>query len=192
METEADMTFSPLWSHIVKRCDEHAFPLVQERSELLHIYGLMKGCDCGSYLEVGSAEGNSLYVLGHAVGKGGRIITLNIEDHTHRLRKEIVEDLKKDHPIFEKIGDSTYSKTIADVCGNYDCVLIDAAHDPLSVLSDAIHYGMLAKKYIFFHDVKLPEVKVAVDFYVERWKPGRYSEVIHSPTFGFGIVEITR
>jgi hypothetical protein len=38
---------------------------VQEYHELEHVFNLMR--DCESYLEVGTAEGNSLYVLAHAL-----------------------------------------------------------------------------------------------------------------------------
>jgi hypothetical protein len=50
-------TFDELWRFVVTR--SASFPVVQEYHELQHIFDLMKGC--GSYLEVGSAEGNSLY-----------------------------------------------------------------------------------------------------------------------------------
>lgn len=182
--------FEQLWNFIVKRCEEHNFPLVQERSELELVFNLMK--DCNSYLEIGSAEGNSLHVLGHAVKPNGRILSLNIDDHTKVLRSDIVSKLRNEYQVFEKMGDSTDYRTISDVCGDYDCVLIDAAHDALSVLSDAIHYVPLAKKYVFFHDIQLKPVRDAVEFYVEKWRPGKYTTFIASPTFGYGIIEVGR
>lgn len=180
--------FEPLWRTIVKRCKDNCMPLVQERDELEHVFNLMKGC--GSYLEIGSAEGNSLYVLSHALLKGSHILSLNIDDHTKHLRSEITHKLKDDYALFEKTGDSTMYKTIADVCGSFDCILIDGGHDSLTVLSDAIHYVPLARKYVFFHDIQLPDVKRAVEFYIERWKPGKYSTFINSETFGYGIIEV--
>lgn len=180
--------FETLWRYIGKRCQDQAFPLVQERSELEHVFNLMQGSN--SYLEVGSAEGNSLYILTHALNKGARVLSLNIDDHTKTRRQEMVTELSAHWPVFQKTGDSTDSKTIDDMRGVFDCVLIDGAHDALSVLSDAIHYGSMAGKYIFFHDIQLPAVKVAVEFYVEKWKPGKYSTFINSDSFGYGIIEV--
>jgi hypothetical protein len=66
-------------------------------------------------------------------------------------------------------------------------VLIDAGHDYESVKSDIKMYAHLATKYLIFHDIKLPDVKRAVDEYVGDKK---YYEIVNSQTMGFGIMEI--
>src|SRR5258708_28803861 len=154
--------FETLWRFVMDRT-QRGIMTVQERNELEFVFNLMRECNCSSYLEVGSAEGNSLYVLTEAMEHGSKVLSVNIEDHTKFPRAEIIKLLGQNWPVFQKTGDSTDPKTIEDVKGNWDCVLIDAAHDYRSVLSDALNYGKLAQKYIFFHDIQLPEVKKAVD-----------------------------
>lgn len=182
--------FSTLWKFVMERT-QRGVMTVQERSELEHVFNLMRECDCSSYLEIGSAEGNSLYVLTHAMGHGSKVLSVNIEDHTKTARQEIIRKLGEHWPVFQKTGDSTDPKTIADVKGQYDCVLIDAAHDYNSVLSDAMNYGLLAQKYIFFHDIQLPEVKHAVVQYAAQTNQ-TYSTFINSDSFGYAIFEVKR
>lgn len=180
--------FAPLWQFVRKRT-EGGIITVQEEHELEHVFNLMKECKCSSYLEIGSAEGNSLYVLTHAMEHGSKVLSVNIEDHTKPARQEIVKILAQHWPVHQKTGDSTDPKTIADVRGKFDCILIDAAHDYDSVLSDALNYGPLAQKYIFFHDIQLPEVKRAVDEYA-RQSNLSYSSFINSDSFGYAVFEV--
>lgn len=185
-------TFDELWEFISKRPD---VIIVQDKIELNYVYDLMKGCDCKSYLEVGTAEGNSLYVLGHAIKDDGFISYIDLgENHTKSHRQESLGALADSGVMLnlsEYLGDSTDLETYKKILGNtYDCVLIDGGHDFATVLSDAILYAPLATKYVFFHDIQLPEVKAAVDWFVKRWDLGEYSEVINSDTFGYGIIKV--
>lgn len=183
--------FEPLWSFITKRAGGET-NCVQERHELEHVFNLIKACDCQSYLEIGAAEGNSLHVLGHAVKQGGKIVYVDYgEAHTKDQREEILTQLRRDYQVGEYMGDSTNPKTFSPLLGGvYDCVLIDGGHDVKTVLSDAIIYAPMARKYVFFHDVQLPAVREAVNWFVERWKIGKYTTYINSSTYGFGILEI--
>lgn len=161
--------------------------LVQEKNELKHVYMLMRDCDCKSYLEVGSAEGTSLYVLGDLVSKDIEYIDL-CEPHTEAPRKEVISKLKK--KVFEIKGNSTHRSTYDYVRNKrFDCVLIDGGHDFATVLSDCILYAPLATKFVFFHDVQLPEVKRAVELFVRNWKPGQYHTYINSMNYGYGVLE---
>lgn len=191
--------FSELWDYVVKRT-ERGVMTVQERSELEHVFNLMKSFYCQSYLEVGTAEGNSLYVLGNAVRKNGRIIYIDLDEkHTRDARDEVVDILCKSHVIAYHAGDSTHASSpyhfgnrFRDDKVKFDCVLIDGGHDFATVLSDAINYAPLANKYVFFHDIQLPEVKKAVEWFVPRWNLGKYSTFVSSPTFGYGIIEVKK
>lgn len=179
-------TFEELWQWVRDR----NITTVQDGPELEHVFNLMHGCD--SYLEVGSAEGNSLYVLGHAVKSGGIITYIDLgEPHTKERRQEAVDYIKHNHLVGEYLGDSTrpttYKPTKVQI---YDCVLIDGGHDFATVLSDAILYAPLAKKYVFFHDIQLPEVKAAVEWFVARWPLGKYRTFINSETYGYGVIEV--
>lgn len=156
----------------------------QDFVELKHIYDLMTGCK--SYLEIGSAEGNSLYILGHAVT--GHIDYIDIgESHTDKLRNEAITKLGK--PVRSFIGDSTNPKTYPKDFKS-ECVLIDGGHDFATVLSDSILYAALATKYVFWHDIQMPAVGAAVEWFVKRWTLGKYSTFINTDNFGYGILEI--
>jgi len=178
--------FDPLWRWINAR---GSVITVQEYNELKHVYELMSGCDCKTYLEVGSAEGNSLYVLGHAAQE---ISFIDYgEQHTKVARDEAIAALGK--PVIEYIGDITTPDTFFKGIHHdrYDCVLIDGGHDYSTVLSDSLMYASLATKYVFWHDIQLPEVRRAYDWFKARWGSlGEFSEFINSDTFGMGILKV--
>lgn len=180
------MTFSvfeELWRFIVKR----SLTIVQEQNELEHVFNLMKGCE--SYLEIGTAEGNSLYVLAHALKKGAKITCVDFgEGHTKSNQDDVMQMLSSDYEVGMFLGNSMDPQTLPNK-EKVDCVLIDGGHDYNTVISDARMYAPLATKYSFFHDVKLPEVKRAVDEYVKE-NNLKYYEFINSPSFGYGIVEV--
>lgn len=188
------MTFNELWQFIADRSNLDIKPivLVQDKIELEYVFNLMK--DCESYLEVGAAEGNSLYVLGHALKPSSRICVIDYgEQHTKKPREEVVKELGKSHRVvLEFHGDSTDPKTFPNWArqNKYDCVLIDGGHDFATVMSDAIMYAPMARKYVFFHDVQLPEVRMAVEWFIKRWDLGEYSTFINSQDFGYGIIKV--
>lgn len=159
----------------------------QEYTELKHIFDLMKSCDCQSYLEVGCAEGNSLYILTHATIRASYIDI--DEDHTRQARNDVLWALSKHVTSYH--GDSRDSKT-HEFSGRYDCVLIDGGHDYETVLSDSKMYGLLADKYIFWHDVQLPEVKKAIEKFMTEHNPGQYSTFINSVSYGYAICEVKK
>lgn len=175
--------FEKRWAWLTKRAGGEN-NLVQEKNELKHIYDLMKACDCETYLEIGSAEGSTLHVLG-SIPKFVDYIDF-CEVHTEDLRKEITgQDTK--FTCFR--GDSTNSHTHLRKA-HYDCILIDGGHDFATVLSDSILYAPLAMKYVFWHDIQLPEVRKAVEWFVPRWNLGKFSTFINSASYGYGILEI--
>jgi predicted O-methyltransferase YrrM len=154
-------------------------------------------------LEVGTAEGNSLYVLSHALKQPRAAIGIIDygEEHTKKARQEILEWIRSDlRPrwIREKYGNSHDPSLFIDIAEceegvlGYDVVLIDAGHAYEDVIADAIAYGSLATKYIFFHDVCLPEVGRAFDWYCKQRPDCRAYKMINSETFGYGIMEITQ
>lgn len=179
--------FDELWKFVIKRSIE--FPVVQERAELEHVFNKIQGYE--SYLEVGTAEGNSLYVLAHAFKKGSKITCVDLGEAHTKPKQEEIRRLLTDYEIGMFHGDSTNPDTLP-IKNKYDVVLIDGGHDYHTVMSDALMYGPLAKKYILFHDIKLPDVARAVGKYLNDNNPGNwnYSEIVNSPTMGFGIVEI--
>lgn len=181
--------FDERWQWIVNRAGGE-LGVVQEKHELEHVYNLMKACGCKTYLEVGSAEGTSLHILG-SIPESVDYIDY-CEPHTETLRREITGQ----NPKFTCYkGDSTKRSTFMDIhqMKEYDCVLIDGGHDYETVLSDGEFYAMRATKYVFWHDIQLPDVRKAVDEFITKHSYlGKYSFFINSPSYGYGILEIKK
>lgn len=184
------MSFEEHWDYIVKRSHEACMPVVQDKEELHYVYDLMKGCK--SYLEVGTAEGNSLYVLAQALEKGANITYIDwAEKHTETNRNNILAKLGdyKVTPVHANSNDVTTRDIVNE---DFDVVLIDAGHDSYNVAIDALFYGPLAKKYIVFHDIQLPEVEKAFNWYCRQRPECKAFRVVNSETFGYGILEVVQ
>jgi len=175
--------FDKLWRHVVAKDGG----IVQEYNELEHVYNLIKGCE--SYLEIGTAEGKSLYVLGNALN-GNKITYVDLgEDHTTPIRNELIKELGK--PVTEVIGDSNSWKCYDAVKNErFDAVFIDAGHDLINVLIDAMLYAPLATKYVIFHDVTMPDVNRVFEYYSRNTSVKNSYRVVNSETFGYGIIEL--
>ena len=175
--------FEDFWQFITKRRPA----VVQQREELEHVFNLIHGCE--SYLEIGTAEGDSLYVLAHALKPGSRITSIDLgELGTRTLVEQIMQLLMPLHSVAIYRGNSmdasTYPRKV-----KHEVVLIDGGHDYETVKSDIAMYAGLATKYLIFHDVMMPSVKQAVDEYV-RESGAKYHEFVRSETMGFGVMEI--
>lgn len=189
--------FVTLWDEIVERSKAAAMPVVQERSELEYVFNLLRECD--SYLEVGTAEGNSLYVLTQAMPKGSHATYIDwAEPHTKEKRQWVLDRLK-DYQIKAVHGDSNDYTTLEalSVGGmtvrlprKYDAVMIDAGHDDFNAAIDACFYGGLARKYIIFHDVQLPDVSRVFEWYRKQFPDYKSYRVVNSETYGYGIIEV--
>jgi predicted O-methyltransferase YrrM len=176
--------FNEAWRDITKR---EGVVTVQNREELEHVFNLLYGLE--SYLEVGTAEGNSLYVLAHALKPDAVITYIDYgEKHTTLSREEVLRRIPQ--AVTAIHGDSNDFITHNQVKETrYDAVLIDAGHDAFNVAIDALFYGPLATKYIIFHDVQLPEVNRAFTWYVKQLGKESY-RFINSETFGYGIIKL--
>lgn len=187
-------TFDQLWRDISARCQKYAMPLVQNREELEHVFKLMG--NCGSYLEVGTAEGNSLYVLGRALKPRSKIAYIDYgEKHTEEPRNDVVAGLRdEDHDVQGILGDSTLHETaskLASLHGGFypDAVMIDAGHTEPNVMADAIQYAPRARKYVFFHDITMPAVAKAFKWYSQHAEQTfKASKFVNSDNFGYGIL----
>lgn len=181
------MKFDDLWRYIVQR--SQGFPTVQEYHELQYVFNLIQGCE--SYLEAGTAEGNSLYVLSHALKPNSEITYIDWDEkHTREPRELIVRYLEsKGFKITPLHGNTHDPEIVKKAQAKYDVVLIDAGHKFEDVITDATNYGKLATKFIIFHDVQLPEVERAFSLYQKETGHTGY-KVINSETFGYGILEI--
>lgn len=175
--------FDGLWKFCCQR--SAAFPVVQQYDELKHIFELMQGCQ--SYLEVGTAEGNSLYVLAHALAPGAHITYVDFdEEHTRIYREQVTRLLRDQGYSVEAIHGDTRNPDVIQRASQrvYDCVLIDAGHTYEEVASDFRNYAHLANKYVFAHDVMIPDVDRALNEFAPN--APRY---IRSDKFGYGIIK---
>lgn len=181
--------FNDLWEFIVKRSNEAAMPVVQDKDELEYVFNLLK--DCESYLEVGTAEGNSLYVLANAMKEGSRITYIDwAESHTKENRDFILSKLHnyKITPIHADSNDWSAQNKAMTVSPYYDAVLIDAGHEDFNVVIDAFLYGRMAKKYLIFHDIQIPDVNRVFEWYSKQRPELRKMRIVNSEHYGFGIL----
>jgi hypothetical protein len=181
----SEYKFSNLWETIIN----NGCITVQEYSELEYIYNLIEGCE--SYLEIGTAEGNSLFVLAHALKQNAKITYVDFgEKHTTPNRDKVITDLTQNGYYITSVhGNSHDPEVIMKANGRYDVVLIDAGHKFDDAYQDANNYGKMATKFIIFHDVNLPEVYRAFSQYQKETGLRGYV-ISNSETFGYGILEI--
>lgn len=137
--------FKQLWD------DADVPMIVQEPHELYVAYCLMRGYD--SFLEIGSCYGFSLYVLGHALNPGGRIVSVDLGE------EKSVPHLEKN---VEKLNNRGYDASLikghsqeVDVEGEFDVVFIDGDHNYAAVKADVEKYKPLCKSLLLLHDIRM-------------------------------------
>ena len=176
--------FNDLWEFVKSHCKI----LAQNKAEMEFVYDLM--VECESYLEIGTAEGNSLYIFGNALKKSSEITYVDAaEVHTKKYREFMISQMS-DYKINAIHGNSHHKDAITEAQKRrYDVVFIDAGHTYDDVIQDARNYASLADKYVFFHDVQLPPVmKAFEDWQKESGKSG-YT-IINSENYGYGIIKL--
>lgn len=181
--------FNDLWRDVVAR--SQSFPVVQNYNELEYIYNLIQGCE--SYLEVGTAEGNSLYVLAHALAPNAAITYIDYgEKHTTGPRDLSVSAIEATgRTVTPILGDSNDYSSVRPIIGQrFDAVFIDAGHTDFNVAIDALFYGPLAKKFIIFHDIQIPDVSKVFEWYAKQRPDCVATRVVNSTEFGYGILEV--
>lgn len=180
--------FDDVWREVVKRSEAACIPVVQDYDEMKYVYGLVTGCK--SYLEVGTAEGNGLYILSHSLEPDADITYIDFgEKHTTKHRNWVLDKIGR--PVVAIHGDSNDYSTLRQVLNKkFEAVFIDAGHDDFNVAIDALFYGPLATKYIIFHDVQLPDVSRVFDWYCKQRPEAKNYRVVNSQTYGYGIIEL--
>lgn len=190
-------SFDELFHFISHRREK---PIVQKRGEMQYIFDIIRDNQCKSYLEIGTAEGDSIFVFSHALeGCSPFISYVDIaEAHTEKYRLEVIDIMTRQKMKVRGIhGCSHYHDNIkeAAVLAPYDVVMIDGGHHFEDVIADAIAYGSMASKYIIFHDICIPKVRKAFDWYVNKQN---YKNVtsFHEPiqddvlAFGYGVIDV--
>lgn len=196
MDKKVNLNFSKIWWDIL----EDRMKPVQNRSELEQIFNIMIDLKPSSYLEVGTAEGDSLYALGQTVADGGMISFVDLgEFHTTPLRNKRIGWLTDmGYTVEGYIGNSMDFDVVARVREDgkrFDVVMIDAGHKYEEVKSDWENYGDLANKAVIFHDINMKAVRKLWEE-VKQWateKNFQTKEIISpdktdNPEYGFGVL----
>lgn len=185
--------FDDIWRFLKER-EQDGIPLVQIEGELRDICALAN--ECATYLEIGSAEGNTLYAVGNSLkGESPMIAYVDIgEDKTAEARRKILRDFPETTTILPLHANSHNHNCIAWVQSlrSFDMVMIDACHDYTDVVADAMSYGGLARKYIVFHDIMMPSVRMAFDWYTktQRFPPENVTIMVaKGSTYGYGVIK---
>lgn len=135
--------------------------VLQQEAELAALIDLMTENSVRSYLEIGAKFGGSLWRIGSALGKGARIVAVDMPQGTseweasHASLSACIDWLRENgrdaHVIF---GDSADKETIEAVAklGPFDVVFIDGDHRLDGIKKDWANYGPLGKM-VAFHDI---------------------------------------
>lgn len=134
---------------------------LQDPGELAAFLGLVKRENVGSYLEIGSKFGGSLWRVANSLPKGSRVVAVDLPHGDTSFKEsqphleECVKNLRKagyDAHLF--LGDSTDKEIVAKVAelAPFDLCLIDGNHTEPFVRADWANYGSLAK-IVAFHDI---------------------------------------
>lgn len=142
--------------------------MAQDEAEITAFAALLTREGVGSYLEIGSKFGGSLWRAANALPKGSRIVSVDMPGGTKAWR-DSEASLKECHAELQKLGYETHAiwgnsmdpAVIAQVAslGPFDAALIDADHrwdssnpEPNGVQADFVNYGPKAK-IVAFHDL---------------------------------------
>ena len=156
----------------------------QQREEIEAVAKLIG--ECNSYLEIGTAEGGSLYFFAHKMGFKRAVCVDLDEAHTRPYREWVFEQLSGAVEMTLYSGNSMDAAIIEQAAKEqFDVVFIDGGHDYATVKSDWVNYGKLANKYVVFHDICLPDVKKLWDEL-----PGIKLSLIGDGRFGMGILTV--
>lgn len=143
---------------------------VQNDEELTQLIEHLSKKNIKSLLEVGSAEGMTMYVLAMALGLD-RVTSIDFgEEHTKDTFEWFATLLKNNGIEANQIKGNSHDLSIIALSrrfGQHDAVLIDAGHTYDDVLTDYLFYAKMAKKMVIFHDVDMQEVKRAIDAIID-------------------------
>jgi len=142
--------FEQLWEASCKRLPT----VVQEKRELFALFSLMREIGCESYLEIGTSNGGSLWVLAGVVDG-----TLTVVDICEAKSKALFDEAVAHTQAHAICGDSTDPATVERARGEYDVVMIDGGHSYEVVSADMKNYGPMARKMIVLHDINHRDVQ---------------------------------
>lgn len=182
--------FEILWKYLR---DRKEFAIVQDYNEFEYVWNLIQALKPTSYLEIGTAAGDSLYAFGSLLPLDGRIHWIDLDEpFCKAARNQAIAKLIPRH-ITHYSGRSADEAAVWSTKGKrFDVVYIDAGHKYDEVLSDSHCYAPLADKLVIWHDIQLPEVRRAVEDWLKTQPHAqrKFSTYINSETMGYGILEV--
>lgn len=172
--------------------------ILQDPSEIAAYCDVLKSEGIGSYLEVGSKFGGSLWRAAMALPKGSRVVSVDLPNGTKAWKDSqpallacIAELNKRGYDASVIWGDSGAQDVISAVkkLGPFDAVMLDADHRLPGVTRDWEVYGPMSRKLVAFHDIgwrRAPEwegVRIDVPEFWDSIKGGyRHQEIKLCPT----------
>lgn len=132
--------------------------VAQVDAELAEFTALLQEAAVGSFLEIGSQYGGSLWRIANALPKGARIVSVDLpwgDGATRPHLEAAITALNGQGYRAEAIfGDSTDPDIIARVqaLGPFDAIFIDGNHTLPVVTRDWENFGPLAR-IVAFHDI---------------------------------------
>lgn len=136
-------------------------PAVQVASEFEGFLSLIKDEGVKSYLEIGTARGDTFHEIVSQMPKGSKAVAVDYPENGWGLSgsqyqlRDASKDLKyKGYSVGVVFGNSRYQGVIDNVerRGPYDLILIDGDHTYEGVKADWENYGHMGK-IVAFHDI---------------------------------------
>lgn len=139
-------------------------PAVQLRKEFSPLLSRVKELAPRSYLEIGTARGDSFHEIVSHMPPGSRAVAVDmpqqqwgLKDSGRMLRAAVTDLNKKGYDCYVIWGDSTSPEVVGRVraFAPYDLVFIDGDHSYEGVKADFENYGRLGRTVVF-HDTADP------------------------------------
>ena len=172
----------------------------QKNTEFSRLLRLIGEYGCKTFLEIGSATGDSFLSIGCSMQRAISVDLPNSKwgsKNTHKRLQQRVRDMREKLNVDARLflGDSKDTSIIEQVeeLGPYDLVFIDGDHTAEGVRSDWEKYGKLGRKLVAFHDIlgeKMPTVGVW-ELWQELKKEHNYVEFCETwgrTPMGIGVI----
>lgn len=149
-----------------------AVTLEQDLLEFANFIDLLRNEGVKSYLEIGSKNGGSLWMVASFLPEGSRVVSVDIGsgDYVKFLEQTVSRISTQGRDAHLILGNSADKSVIqrALALGPFDAVMIDGDHIYDAVMQDWNNYGPSAR-IVAFHDIAWRRA--------DEWKEGRRIDV---------------